>query len=181
MLVTKLERELVHQLTGVYSKKQDSLFLYVDGILDRSEKSEIEYTSGKNIFIGVGPDRKNSFMNGLVDEIRIASKAFSAEEIQLLYNSENDPESFFSVDGKEVFSASPSLTQFGIVDLKENSGHVVMNWQTLHESNLDYFSLERSTDGIHFQQVAQKLAAGKSEETLNYFLIDPAPLYGESI
>jgi hypothetical protein len=120
-------------------------------------------------------------MNGLVDEIRIASKAFSAEEIKLFYDSENDPESFFSVDGKEVFSASPSLTQFGIVDLKENSGHVVMNWQTLHESNLDYFSLERSSDGIHFQQVAQKLAAGKSDETLNYFLIDPAPLYGESI
>jgi hypothetical protein len=180
-LGNKLEKGEWHQITGVYSKKQDSLFLYVDGILDRSEKSEIEYTSGKNIFIGVGPDRKSSYMNGLVDEIRIASKAFSAEEIQLLYNSENDPESFFSVDGKEVFSASPSLTQFGIVDLKENSGHVVMNWQTLHESNLDYFSLERSTDGIHFQQVAQKLAVGKSEETLNYFLIDPAPLYGESI
>ena len=180
-LGTQLEKGKWHQLTGVYSQKQDSLLLYVNGILDRSEKSEIEYTSGKNIFVGVGPDRKSSFMNGLVDEIRIASKAFSAEEIQLLYNSENDPESFFSVDGKEVFSASPSLTQFGIVDLKENSGHVVMNWQTLHESNLDYFSLERSTDGIHFQQVAQKLAAGKSAETLNYFLIDPAPLYGESI
>lgn len=178
---TELEKGIWYQLTGVYSEKQDSILLYVNGKLDRSEKSEIEYTSGKNIFVGVGPDRKSSFMNGLVDEIRIASKAFSAEEVQLFYDSENDPESFFSIDGKEVFSASPSLTQFGIVDLKENSGHVVMNWQTLHESNLDYFSLERSTDGIHFQQVAQKLAAGKSDETLNYFLIDPAPLYGESI
>lgn len=178
---TQLEKGKWYQLTGVYSEKQDSLLLFINGKLDRSEKSEIEYTSGKNIFVGVGPDRKSSFMNGLVDEIRIASKAFSAKEIKLFYDSENDPESFFSVDGKEVFSASPSLTQFGIVDLKENSGHVVMNWQTLHESNLDYFSLERSTDGIHFQQVAQKLAAGKSDETLNYFLIDPAPLYGESI
>ena len=178
---TQLDKGKWYQLTGVYSKKQDSLLLYVNGKLDRALKSEIEYTSSKNIFVGVGPDRKSSFMNGLVDEIRIASKAFSAEEIQLFYNSENDPESFFSVDGKEVFSASPSLTQFGIVELKENSGHVVMNWQTMHESNLDYFSLERSIDGIHFQQVAQKLAAGKSEETLNYFLIDPAPLYGESI
>ena len=178
---TQLEKGKWYQLTGVYSKKQDSLLLYVNGKLDRSEKSGIEYTPGKHIFIGVGPDRKSSYMNGLVDEIRIASKAFSAEEIQLIYCSENDPESFFSVDGKEVFSASPSFTQFGIVDLKENSGHVVMSFQTLHESNLDYFSLERSTDGIHFQQVAQKLAAGKSDETLNYFLIDPAPLYGESI
>jgi hypothetical protein len=178
---TQLEKGKWFQLTGVYSKKQDSLLLYVNGKLDRAIKSEIEYTSGKHIFIGVGPDRKSSYMNGLVDEIRIASKAFSAEEIQLFYHSENDPESFFSVDGKEVFSASPSLTQFGIVDLKENSGHVVMNFQTLHESNLDYFSLERSSDGIHFQQVAQKLAAGKSDETLNYFLIDPAPLYGESV
>ena len=180
-LGTQLEKGKWHQLTGVYSEKQDSLLLYVNGKLDRSEKSEIDYTSGKNIFIGVGPDRKSSFMNGLVDEIRISSKAFSAEEIQLFYNSENDPESFFSVDGKEVFSASPSLTQFGIVELEENSGHVVMNWQTLHESNLDYFILERSTDRIQFQQVAQKLAAGKSEETINYSLIDPAPLYGESI
>lgn len=180
-LGTELKKGKWYQLTGVYSQKQDSLLLYVNGKLDRSEKSEIEYTSGKHIFLGVGPDRKSSYMNGLIDEVRIASKAFSAEEVQLFYHSENDPESFFSVDGKEVFSASPSLTQFGIVDLKENSGHVVMNWQTLHESNLDYFSLERSTDGIHFQQVAQKLAAGKSDETLNYFLIDPAPLYGESV
>jgi hypothetical protein len=180
LLGTQLEKGKWYQLTGVYSKKKDSLLLYVNGKLDRSEKSEIEYNPGKHIFLGVGPDRKSSFMNGIIDEIRIASKAFSAEEIQLFYDSENDPESFFSVDGNEVFSASPSLTQFGMVDLKESSGQVIMKWQTLHESNLDYFILERSIDGIHFQQVAQKLAAGKSDETLNYFLIDPAPLYGES-
>ena len=175
---TSLEKANWYQLTGVYSAQTDSLTVYVNGKADRSMKAGLSYAAGKRIVIGAAPDQESSFMNGIVDEVRIASKAANPSEIATCWASESDPESFFSIDGQEVFSASPRIVNYGALEVKENSGHVVVNWQTELESNLDFFSLERSSDGVHFQKVASKLAAGQSDHTRNYFLIDPAPIFG---
>ncbi len=176
-----LEKDTWYQLTGVYSAKSDSLLLYVNGKVDRSMKAGLAYAAGDRINIGVAPDQESSFFNGIIDEVRIAAKALSEIEVATTWISESDPESFFSIDGKEVFSASPRIVQYGALEVKENSGHVVLNWQTTKENNLDFFNLERSSDGVHFTKVASKLGAGNSEETRNYFLIDPSPIYGETI
>jgi hypothetical protein len=175
---TILEKGKWYQLCGVYSSAKDEVQLYVNGKLDRSTKAGLSYSVGDRIVIGAAPDMESSFMNGLVDELRIAAKAFDADEMATLYASESDPESFFSIDGKEVFSASPRMVKYGSMEAKENSGHVVVNWQTVSESRLDVFSLERSTDGEHFTKVASKLGAGESDQTRNYFLIDPTPAFG---
>jgi hypothetical protein len=175
-----LEKDTWYQLTGVYSAKSDSLAIYVNGKIDRSIKAGLAYSAGERINIGVAPDQESSFFNGIIDEVRIAAKAYSNNEIATCWISESDPESFFSIDGKEVFSASPRIVQFGALEVKENSGHVVLNWQTTQERNLDFFNLERSSDGVHFQKVAAKLGAGNSDEARNYFLIDPSPIYGET-
>jgi len=49
-------------------------------------------------------------------------------------------------------------------------------WTTASEYNSAYFAIERSTDGVLFTQVAQVVAAGSSNQSLNYWWSDSQPL-----
>lgn len=54
-------------------------------------------------------------------------------------------------------------------------GYNLLQWQTAQEKNNDYFSLERSTDGIHFQAIGQvysKATGGNSSSKLAYSYTD---------
>jgi hypothetical protein len=52
---------------------------------------------------------------------------------------------------------------------------IVLKWSTATESNNDYFSIERSIDGINWQIVTNADAAGNSSSINNYSAIDIAP------
>ncbi|HSZ71368.1 MAG TPA: T9SS type A sorting domain-containing protein, partial [Cytophagaceae bacterium] len=49
-----------------------------------------------------------------------------------------------------------------------NSGGADLIWQTAQEINNDYFDLQRSLDGIHFQSIAELKGAGNSSSLLTY-------------
>lgn len=52
---------------------------------------------------------------------------------------------------------------------KRNGVNVKLDWETLIENNSDWFIIERSIDGIRFDQVGQKIkAAGNSTTKLQY-------------
>ena len=55
---------------------------------------------------------------------------------------------------------------------------VALNWQTALEYDNDYFTIERSKDGINFEKIGQ--LPGKGDATFDQFyeFIDPAPNYG---
>jgi len=57
---------------------------------------------------------------------------------------------------------------------------VQLNWATASETNNDYFSIERTTDGIIFETIAIVNGAGNSSQILNYSAFDNAPLNGIS-
>lgn len=61
-----------------------------------------------------------------------------------------------------------------------NNGEVVLNWITAIEINNDYFTIERSTDGINFEEVARIAGAGSSTVTNTYTTIDNQPASGLS-
>ncbi len=52
---------------------------------------------------------------------------------------------------------------------------VVIHWQTLSEKNNDYFVVERSKDGIYFEEIKRVKGAGNSYELKNYETIDENP------
>lgn len=60
------------------------------------------------------------------------------------------------------------------------SKQVDLVWQTASESNNDYFTIERSTDGINWEYVSRKNGAGNSSTILYYNDIDPTPYKGTS-
>jgi hypothetical protein len=63
-------------------------------------------------------------------------------------------------------------------DVVDNN--VELNWTTGSEYNSDYFTIERSEDGVQFSRLLQKAAAGNSSSTRYYSAADEHPLYGIS-
>lgn len=58
----------------------------------------------------------------------------------------------------------------------EVNGKVVdLNWSTASETNNDYFTVERSRDGIHFEAVGTVKGAGNSSSVINYLFVDENP------
>lgn len=57
---------------------------------------------------------------------------------------------------------------------------VILNWTTASELNNDYFTVERSMDGINFTELAEVKGAGTNNTILNYSAPDNNPLPGIS-
>lgn len=57
---------------------------------------------------------------------------------------------------------------------------VDLNWSTASELNNDYFTIERSKDGIEFHEIATIPGAGNSSELIEYSDVDYSPLEGVS-
>jgi hypothetical protein len=69
------------------------------------------------------------------------------------------------------------LSKFGAEIINEK---VYITWSTLSENNNDYFTIERSVDGINFSVLEIIPGAGKSSAILNYEVIDTHPYEGTS-
>jgi hypothetical protein len=59
-------------------------------------------------------------------------------------------------------------------------GNVILDWTTASEINNDYFSIERSTDAIHFNEIARVNGAANSNQLISYQSVDEKPLKGLS-
>ena len=61
-----------------------------------------------------------------------------------------------------------------------NDGQVEVSWTTASETNNDYFTVQRSLDGISFEDVTIIDGAGNSNSIINYAAIDYSPYGGTS-
>jgi hypothetical protein len=82
-----------------------------------------------------------------------------------------------SVDIYPYVSTPVRLLYFKVV---KDGSEVDINWQTASEINNDYFTVEKSINGIDFTPVATVDGAGNSQSTLNYQTTDYAPYNGIS-
>ena len=63
----------------------------------------------------------------------------------------------------------------------EREGEVALiKWETATEINNDYFTLERSKDGVAYEVIAVIQGAGNSSNEIEYRFIDEFPLTGIS-
>jgi len=60
------------------------------------------------------------------------------------------------------------------------NGEVELAWSTASEQNNDHFTVERSADAEHFEEVLRESGAGNSQQVLHYAATDHAPLAGHS-
>lgn len=80
-----------------------------------------------------------------------------------------------------VYHSAPlPITLSGLSANVTNRNSVLLEWSTSTEINNDYFSIEKSSDGEHFDFVANVKGSGNSNTTKNYSLEDRKPYYGKS-
>lgn len=86
-----------------------------------------------------------------------------------------------TIDNIEVLGTGPlpiELVSFTAV-VNENN-YVTLQWETASESNNDYFSVERSSNGIDFEEIMTISGAGNSSTPLFYNALDNNPEEGIS-
>jgi hypothetical protein len=79
------------------------------------------------------------------------------------------------------FTVSPlpvELVSFDAVLVNERQ--VAVSWQTASEFNSSYFEVQRSADGENWSVLGTVAAQGNSQSTIDYVLLDNAPLSGVS-
>ena len=70
------------------------------------------------------------------------------------------------------------LLSFAVYSLP--NGTIKIRWETLTESNNDYFTIERSRDAENWEELIQVRGAGDSQENQKYQTIDTHPFLGTS-
>lgn len=70
-----------------------------------------------------------------------------------------------------------NLLPVELILFKANRDHkdVTVQWQTLSEKNNDYFVVERSINGVYFEEIKRIKGAGNSFELRNYLFVDENP------
>ncbi|MBK8051959.1 MAG: T9SS type A sorting domain-containing protein [Saprospiraceae bacterium] len=63
-------------------------------------------------------------------------------------------------------------------EIKNNANAVNMLWVTASETNNDFFTLQRSADAVHFENIAIIEGAGNSSTEIYYSFTDVSPLRG---
>lgn len=85
------------------------------------------------------------------------------------------------MNGFSVFGVAQATNPLPI-ELLSFTGHSegeqnLLEWVTATELNNDYFTVERSVDGILYEEVGRTPGAGNSNMELSYMMYDPYPYY----
>ncbi|MFT7157082.1 MAG: hypothetical protein ACI8Q1_002097 [Parvicella sp.] len=124
--------------------------LSIDGVVvwsnDGPDNRKMYWTGSGDVTVGARVDGSGGNKTTL-DSLVVASVTSSPLPIELTY-----------------FTATTSQNKY-----------VLLDWQTASEINNDYFTIERSKDGLEWKEVTQINGAGNSSQTLTYSTIDSNP------
>jgi len=78
--------------------------LYFDGVIKNSSIGTYDGTVSNDNYLDIGRRTQSNtqYVNGVIDEVRLLSKALTSEQIITEYNNQNDPNTFYSVGAEET-------------------------------------------------------------------------------
>jgi len=172
----------VFKFAGAFSIAAQSLVIFANG----TQRCNVIWLGGAGVTTGAVSVGGTSYMKGTLFSHGGACSVAAGANIEgrmfstggaigfstgVLYN---DPLCFSAVSTSTLpiellrFSATAKDTR------------VQLDWVTTSEINNDYFNVERSADGIHFNSILEMNGAGNSTKTLSYSIVDNTPLEGWS-
>lgn len=86
----------------------------------------------------------------------------------------------FASDTVSTSGVTPLPIELLMFSAQLNGTVVDLNWSTASETNNDFFSIEKTADGIHFEVVGTIQGAGNSTSVFNYSFMDVSPYSGVS-
>ncbi|MEP6846546.1 MAG: T9SS type A sorting domain-containing protein, partial [Panacibacter sp.] len=111
-----------------------------------------------------------------IDDINLSSES-GIQNLGQFFSNTNDLASSSSVYSTITNGTLP--VTWGEFTAIKQGNTALLKWQTLQEYNTAHFTIERSIDGEHFQQLATVGAAGNSSVSKTYQFIDQLPLNGK--
>lgn len=115
---------------------------------------------------------------GIIDEIKISNIAHSADWVLTEYNNQNSPSTFYTVSTELNASDLCATLPIELLDFearKSGISNVDIQWQTASEINNNYFTVQRSVDGLNWEDIDRIEGAGNSSVQIAYKTIDPSP------
>ena len=78
-------------------------------------------------------------------------------------------------------SSSPNGAYLGdFIVVKQINGSVLVKWSTISEHNNDFFSIEYSSDGLHYSSIGKVTSLGNTADGFKYQFIDFKPQTGRN-
>lgn len=175
-----------HYYTFVVGNAPGGDWVYVDGveIATLSFQGSDDFTPPGNIYLGARTDlNATRFLRGFLDEVRVLNEYRSADWIKTEYDNQNSPMGFATF-GAETDSyinclvLPLELLTFNAIPAGERS--VLVDWITDTEINTDYFTIERTADGVNYELIGTVDAAGQSSAPIHYQITDDKAYEGTS-
>jgi len=82
--------------------------------------------------------------------------------------------------GNAIGGTNPLPIQLKSFEAKPVANQVELKWVTASELNNDYFSIQRSVDGVEFAELIRVKGQGTTQSETNYQYLDQQPLVGRS-
>lgn len=180
-----------HFVTAVYNGSNK--LLYIDGNLSLTETNphsgdELGRNTTRFAFIGEGSEassfngnRNNIYYQGQYDEIRFSEVALTSDWIKTEYDNQNNPSTFYSIGSEETASDLCAIAldvELNYFEVECLESEVLLKWQTLSETNNNYFTIERSLDAQNWEYLTEVKGAGNSINPIQYKVIDKSPKAG---
>lgn len=111
------------------------------------------------------------------------TKIVSGDRVEFDLDASAITNNYFFTIGTKNTSASPLPIELLYFNAKANNNQVDLSWETATETNNDYFTIEKSKDGIDFtalKTIKSKGVNGNSLTQQNYVDVDINPFAGNS-
>lgn len=82
---------------------------------------------------------------------------------------------FFTLASAELNALPIELISF---EAENHGNNVMIKWTTAQETNNDFFKVQRSANGLSFEDIASVSGCGTSQHHNDYHFIDESPLHG---
>jgi len=127
---------------------------------------------------GAGDNSEDAGGNGVVNPITVGPADVGKVYILMIDNwsASSTPYNFtWNLGGGLSLDCTPLPVDLLYLEgyRKDNKNELL--WSTASETNADYYSIERSSDGVNFETIGQIPAAGNSIEVLEYTFTDHHP------
>lgn len=132
-----------------------------------------------------GDGNPASYFVGNIDEVKITNREETADWIATEYANQSSPSTFYTVSGERSASVTCLLLPIKLqnFDCKKVTDQMVqIDWETVSETNSDYFIVERSPNGLDWEGFEKIDGLGNSTtlqtyQTFDYHAYSPISYY----
>jgi hypothetical protein len=153
--------------------ERDTIQLFMNKM--RQTNYEFEFTPSQFANIGLQAELIDNYLN-----TRTPLSVVTPVTVAFTVNA--DPASYATNRFMVVFGppTAPLPVDVLTIQAAQKNAGVKVDWTAKTESGMDHYEIERSSDGVTFDNIGVVAAVGNSNSPVSYSFFDPAPNYGNN-